>query len=158
MIQKVFDIFMSKPDEIITAVIIMVSAVIVLMGILKRVLFNRIKRKSIRCVALSFSSLALMYLTTAVYFLINTVDFQYFLPCGTAICFVMIITYWFYENTQARAGIHRIGSFVLSKITKAIVSKVNTVAEGTEVIGSAIDGLLKGTEAKSERKDDLKGL
>lgn len=156
--KDLIEIFLRNPEEISTAVIIMVSAVIVFMGILKRAVFNRIKSKSWRCVALSFSSLAIMYATVAIYFVINTVDFKWFLPCGTLVCFAMIVTYWFYENTQARAGIHKIGSFVLGKVWKAIVSKVNTVAEGTEAIGSAIDGLLKSTEKKDENKKDLKGL
>jgi hypothetical protein len=162
MIKELFNIFMRNQEEIVTAVIIMVSAVIVFMGILKAVLFNRIKNKCVRSVALSFSSVALMYATVAVYFVINTVDFKWFLPCGTLVSIAMIVTYWMYENTQLRTGIHKIGSFVITKLFNKIVSKVNDVASGTELIGNAIDGMLKNGTAKTsetnEKNKELKNL
>lgn len=154
-----FEIFLKNQAEISTAVIIMVSAVIVFMGILKRVLFNKISSKPWRCVALSFTSLALMYVTVAIYFLINSVDFKWFLPCGTLVSFAMIIIYWFYENTQARAGIHKIGSVVIIKLWNKFTAKVKGVANSTEMIGGAIDNFLKSTEKKNEiKKDDLTKL
>jgi Ca2+/Na+ antiporter len=157
--KALFEIFMQNQEVIVTAVIIMISTVIVLMGILKRLVFNRIKSKALRCVALSFTSLALVYAATAIYFAINGVDFRWFLPCGTLICFAMIVTYWFYENTQARAGIHKIGSFVISTLFAKILAKVKGVADSTEKIGGAIDDFLKSTEKKNEiKKDDLTKL
>lgn len=160
MIQKVFDIFMSKPDEIVTAVIIMVSVVIVFMEILKERVFNRIKNKNLRRFALSFSSIALMYATVAGYFIVNTIDFKYFALCGLLVCFAMIIIYWLYkEFLQVRDAIFAIGSFVIRKFFKNGVTKLNEVASGMEMLGSTIDDILKGTEAKSESgKDDLKNL
>lgn len=157
--KELFEIFLKSQAEISTAVLVMVSAVIVFMGILKKVVFNRIKSKAWRCVALSFSSLALMYATVAVYFLINGVDFRWFLPCGTLVSFAMIVIYWFYENTQARAGIHALGSFVITTLWNKFTAKLKGVANSTDKIGSAIDGMLKSTEKKNENnKKDLKGL
>lgn len=157
--KALFDIFMQNQEVIVTAVIIMISTVIVLMGILKRLVFNRIKSKALRCVALSFTSLALVYAATAIYFAINVIDFKWFLPCGTLICIAMIVTYWFYENTQARAGIHKIGSFVITTLFAKILAKVKGVADSTEKIGGAIDDFLKSTEKKNEiKKDDLTKL
>ena len=159
MVKEVISIFLNNTEEIFTAVIVMVSAVIVLMGILKTVLFNRIKSKGIRCVALSFSSLAIMYAAVAVYFLINTIDFKYYAICGSLVCVAMIVIYWFYENTYLRAGIHKIGSFVISTLFAKITAKVKGVADSTEKIGGAIDDMLKSTMSKSEnKKDDLKKL
>ena len=157
--EALWNIFINNKEEIITAVITMVSAVIVFMGILKKTIFNKISNKAWRRVALSFSSLAIMYATVAIYFVVNAVDFKWFLPCGTLVCFAMIVMYWFYENTYAREGIHALGLFVLNKVFRAIISKVNTVAEGTEVIGNAIDSLLKDTNKKNgSKKDDLTKL
>ena len=160
MIKDLFDIFMGSQEEIVTAVIIMVSAVIVFMGILKAVLFNRIKNKHLRCVALSFTSVALMYGVVAVYFAINTYNFKWFLPCGTLVCIAMIVTYWLYENTQLRTGIHKIGSFVINKLFNKVKSTINDVASGTEAIESVIDGVLKNTKTseKNEQIKDLKNL
>ena len=153
------DFFIDNQNEIITTVIIMVSAVIVFMGILKGILFNRIKSKSIRCVALSFSSLAIMFAVVAVYFFIHGLDFKYFLPCGAVVNVIMIVVYWLYENTQLRTGIHKIGSFVVKMIFNRFASKVNEVASGTEVIGSSLETMLKKNETKtSGKKDDLKNL
>lgn len=157
--KALFEIFMQNQEVIVTAVIIMISTVIVLMGILKRFVFNKIKSKALRCVALSFMSLALVYAATAIYFAINVIDFKWFLPCGSLICVAMIVTYWFYENTQARAGIHKIGSFVISTLFAKILAKVKGVANGTEMIEGAIDEFLKCTEKKIEtKKDDLTKL
>lgn len=160
MIKDLFGIFMGHQEEIVTAVIIMVSAVIVFMGILKAVLFNRIKNKSIRCVALSFTSVALTFGAVAIYFAINTVDFKWFWLCGTAVSIAMIVTYWLYENTQLRTGIHKIGSLVVNKVFKRVVSAINDVASGTEAIESVIDGILKDpkTSEKNEQTKDLKNL
>ena len=162
MIKDLFGIFMSMKEEIVTAVIIMVSAVIVFMGILKAVLFNRIKNKHIRCVALSFTSIALMYGVVALYFAINAYNFKWFWLCGTAVSIAMIVTYWLYENTQLRAGIHKIGSFVINKLFSKVTSKVHTIADGTEAIGSAIDEMLKSGASKSsgttDKNKDLKNL
>ena len=158
MVKEVISIFMNNTEEIFTAVIVMVSAVIVLMGILKAALFNRIKNKGLRCVALSFSSLAIMYAAVAVYFLINTVDFKYYAICGSLVCVAMIVIYWFYENTYLRAGIHKIGSFVISTLFAKLTAKVKGVADSTEKIGGAIDEMLKSTEKKSEKKEELKNL
>ena len=163
MIKEFVDIFMNSRDEFTTAVIIMVSAVIVLMGILKSILFNRIKNKSVRCVVLSFSSLALMFATLAVFFVINGFDFKWYLLSGTVVSCIMIVTYWLYENTKLRDAIHKIGSFVITKLFNKIVTKVNDVAEGTELLGNAIDDLLKNgktktSETNEKSKDDLKKL
>ena len=157
--KALLEIFMNNKEEIVTAVLVMVSTVIVLMGILKRVVFNKISNKAWRRVALSFSSLALMFATVAIYFVINDINFKWFLPCGSLVCVAMIVTYWFYENTQAREGIHKIGSFVINTLVAKFTAKVKVVADSTELIGSAIDGFLKSTERKDENnKKDLKGL
>ena len=157
--KALLEIFMNNKEEIVTAVIIMVSTVIVLMGILKSLVFNKISSKAWRQVALSFTSLALMYATVAIYFVINAVDFKWFLPCGSLVCVAMIVMYWFYENTQARAGIHKIGSFVISPLVAKFTAKVKGVADSTEMIGGAIEEFLKSTEKKTEiKKDDLTKL
>lgn len=158
MIKDLVGIFMNMQEEIVTAVIIMVSAVIVFMGILKTVLFNRIKNKHIRCVALSLTSVVLMYGAVAICFVINDYNFRWFWLCGTAVTIAMIVTYWLYENTQLRTGIHAIGSYVIKKLFGKIVTKVNDVAQGTEAIGTAIDGMLKGSKTKPSESKDLKNL
>lgn len=160
MIKELFGIFMNLKDEIVTAVIIMVSAVIVLMGILKTVLFNRIKNKHLRCVALSFTSIALMFVAVAICFAINDYNFRWFWLCGALVSVAMIVTYWLYENTQLRTLIHAIGSFVINKLFKAVATKFSDVAAGTELIGGAIDDMLKGTKTNetSDKSKDLKNL
>jgi hypothetical protein len=129
------------------------------MEILKERVFNRIKNKNLRRFALSFSSIAIMYATVAGYFIVNTIDFKYFAICGLFVCFAMIIIYWLYkEFLQVRDAIYAIGSFVIRKLFKKGVTKVNEVASGMEMLGSAIDDMLKGTAKKSEKKEEFKNL
>jgi hypothetical protein len=107
---------------------------------------------------MSFTSIALMFGAVAILFAIKEIDWNYYVAMASTYSALMIVMYWFYENTQARAGIHKIGSFVLSKISNAIVNKVNGVAKSTEVIGNAIDEILKGASKIDKDMDELKKL
>lgn len=153
------DFFNGNQNEIIKTVIIMVSAVIVFMGILKGILFNRIKNKDIRCVALFVSSVAIMFAVVAGYFYIQGLDFNYFPQHGAVVSGIMIVMYAMYENTKLRKGIHAIGSFVIKTIFNKFASKVNEVASSTEMIGNSLDAMLKKNETKtSGTGKELKNL
>lgn len=156
--KEFFDFVMQNQEGFITVAAIMVSTIIVFMGILKAVLFKRIPNKAVRCVTMSFTSIALMFGAVAILFAIKEIDWNYYVAMASTYSALMIVMYWFYENTQARAGIHKIGSFVLSKISNAIVNKVNGVAKSTEVIGNAIDDILKGASKIDKDMDELKKL
>lgn len=159
MFEEFFSLAWQDKERFVTAVLVMVSAVIVFMGILKSLLLNKIPNKEVRGVVLSFASLALMFGATAILFLCYTIDWQYYVAFSAVNCGAMIITYWLYENTKLRLAIHTIGSVVLEKISNAIVSKVNSVAKNTEAIGSVFDEILKNSAKKvDDIGKDLKNL
>ena len=156
MISTVYDYFMQNIETMIPMVIIMMSALIVLMGVLKPILFNKVTNKAIRCVLLSLTSVALSFVSVAVTFFIKQYSFDYYWICGAIYTCGLIVVYWFYENTQLRAGIQKIGSYVLDKFFGVIVGKVTKVADNTDKIGASIDEMF--TNKKPSKKDEFKNL
>lgn len=158
MIVAVYNYFMQNIEVMIPMVVIMMSALIVFLGMLKPLLFNRVANKSIRCVLLSLTSVVLSFISVGIAFLIKQYNFDYYWICGGIYTCGVIVVYWLYENTQLRTGIQKIGSFVLDRFFGIIVNKVNKVADNTEEVGKAIDELfITKTESKG-KKDELKNL
>ena len=102
-------------DNIITGVI-MVSAIIVFIGLLKPLLFDRIKVKAFRKTAIALSEIAICLSATAIAFWVNHFNFHYYLYASAGLFVATVITYWFYENTCLRNLIHKVGSIALGKI------------------------------------------
>ena len=167
--KEFFDFVMQNQEGFITAVIIMVSTVIVFMGILKGAIFDRIPNKAVRRIVVFLTSIGVMFGATAILFVVNPISWDFYLPFAVTNNLAMIIVYCIYEVTSAKDGVHnlnaklkngikKIGTFVLGKIFNNIVTKVNDVAQGTEVIGSVIDDILKGASKIDKDMDELKKL
>lgn len=101
-------------ENIITGVI-MVSAIIVFIGLLKPLLFDRIKCKPLRKAAIAFSDIVVCLAATAVAFWVNGLSFGYYLYAAIVVFLATIVVYWFYENTCLRNLIQKIGSIMLTK-------------------------------------------
>lgn len=157
MITILYDYFMENIETMLPMVIMMVSALIVFVGMLKPILFNKITNKPVRCVLLSLTSVGLAYASVAIVYLIKGYSFDHYLVAASVYCAVVIVAYWLYENTQLRAGIHKIGSFVLEKVFGVIANKVDVVANDTKAISSSIDMVLNELTSKNDGKD-LKNL
>lgn len=125
--------------------IILVTAIVVIMGLLKSFVFNKLKNKLIRKVALAFSSIALVFPAVAIYMWLNHINFHaYYLPgCGFA-AVATVITYWLYENTALRELIHYLGSNTLLRVSKFLYT---SLTEGHT------DNNLNATLAKGTKKD-----
>lgn len=102
-------------NDIILAVVIMTSAIIVAIGLLKPVVFNRIQNKYIRKAALSFSNVIGCFIMALVYFLVEGWNFKYFFLAALALSVCCIVTYWFYENTCLRNLIELVGGIAVRK-------------------------------------------
>lgn len=155
--------FGAHHNDIILAVVIMVSAVIVAIGLLKPIVFNKIQNKYIRKAALSFSNVIACFVLALVYFLIEGWHFKYFFIAGSALSIACIVTYWFYENTCLRNLIGVVGTIALRKI--ASVLKVAITQEDVNAVKAEIQSAtaqLKATTKKEVAKintdKDLKGL
>lgn len=88
--------------NILVGGLIVVGVVMFLLGILKGVLFNRIKNKLIRKIILSFGSLVLVIPFTYIYILYNGIDISQFLLYYAVHSLETILVYWLYENTGLR--------------------------------------------------------
>jgi hypothetical protein len=164
---EMVNLFCQNYKVLLTAGVIMVSALIVLIGVLKPILFNKITCKPLRGFLLSFTNIALGFGFVAGAFWLKEISFDYYWFTATAFCVFSVFVYWCYENlTQARAGIHKLGSFVWKKIGIYIQHKVNKIVQGlndvndlNEVVESLLATPKKSTKkVDTKKKDDTKGL
>ena len=154
-------------QDIIVSVIIMVSAIIVAIGLLKPLLFNKIPNKHVRKAVLALTNVVACFGTVCVYFLINGFTFEHYLTASVALSVFCIITYWLYENTCLRNLIGLLGGIVLRKVLKASVfavttDDINAVKTELKKTGSELKSLtkteLKKASSKIKEDKDLKGL
>ena len=132
--------------------VIMVSAITVLIGILKPLLFNRIPWKPLRRATLAFANVGLCFATTAVWFAIKNFSFGIYWHSAIAVSVFSIVWYWFYENTCLRDLISTIGKITLRKIA-VILAKVFS---GEEINEIKTETKIVVEELKSTAKKELK--
>ena len=115
-IQQFFGFLQSNIEELSIMGAIMVSAIIVFIGILKPLIYNRIKWKPLRKAMLSLSTVAFSFAATAIYFLFEHFDkWDYYIQSSIAVSLMCIITYWIYEGTCFKDVIDKIGQIALRK-------------------------------------------
>ena len=150
-IQTVLSFFEANYNDIIVYVVAMVSAIIVLIGLLKPLLFNRIPNKQIRKVVLAFSNVALCFASALVLFFVNSWNLEYYLTGAVALSVCCIITYWLYENTCLRNLIETVGKIVLRKV--AGVAFLAVTSEDVKQVKTAVENATK--EVKAQTKTEL---
>lgn len=156
MFWKMINLFCNNYDIIVTEGIIMASMLIVLIGCLKPLVFNKISNKCVRGVALSLTNIGLAFLFVACEFWIKQISFEYYLCTSIAFCVFTIFVYWCYENlTQARVGVQKLGGFLWKKIAAMLVNKVNSIATDTKELTNIITSTTNPKKEKPKRKDDL---
>lgn len=166
-IYNLLSVFEANYQDIIVCGLIMVSAIIVAIGLLKPLLFNKIKNKHIRKAALAFANVAACFATVLVYFFFKHTPFDHYFAAAIALSVCSIVTYWLYENTCLRNLIDVLGGIVLKKVLKVSLfalsaEDVNAVkAElqkaGTELKATATKEIKKAT-AKAKEDKDLRTL
>lgn len=138
--------------DLIVVGVIMVSAIIMFIGILKPVLFNKIKNKGVRKGLLALSDIVFAFIATAVYFLIESINWEYYWVASAITSLATIVAYWVYENTSLRTLIEKIGTIALKKFVRVGLA-LFTADEKSEVeqtLNTVID------EVKSATKAELK--
>lgn len=112
---------------------IVVSSLIVFLGILKSVFFDKIKNKGLRKTVLALMSLVLILPFTAIHFLIDRINFDYYWIACALLAPVVIIVYWLYETTHLRDLIKKLGESTWSKwlalFAESIVQENNQKAK-----------------------------
>lgn len=117
--QDFFAFVQTNFSEMIVVGAIMVSAIIVFIGLLKPLIYNRIPWKPLRKFVLALSNVAFSFGATAIYYLIEHIEvWDYYIHASVATSLLCIITYWLYENTCLRDLIDKIGSVTIKKIVK----------------------------------------
>ena len=166
-IEKVLSLYGANYQNIIVCGMIMVSAIIVAIGLLKPLIFNKIKNKHIRGSALAFTNVAACYLTVLVYFFASGIDFEFYVLAATSLSIMCIVTYWLYENTRLRNLIGLLGRIALRKVAKLSVfalTNEDVVAVRAELKKTGAElkvyaqQELKKTATKVREDKDLKNL
>ena len=154
-------------NDIIVNVVIMVSAIIVAIGILKPFLFNRIKNKHVRKAVLAFSNVAGCFIAALIYFFVRDWNLAHYPLAALALSVVCVMTYWLYENTCLRNLIEVVGGIALRKalsvlgtaVTNDDVKAVKTeYKNAVDQIHSVTKVELKKVVSKSNMDKDLKNL
>ena len=151
-IKNFLDFFETDWYNLFIIGVIMVSAITVLIGILKPLLFNRIPWKPLRRATLAFANVGLCFATTAVWFAIKHFSFGIYWHSAIAVSVFSIVWYWFYENTCLRDLISTIGKITLRKIA-VILAKVFS---GEEINEIKTETKIVVEELKSTAKKELK--
>jgi hypothetical protein len=157
-VKTFLDFYLADWKDLLLLGVIMVSAITVFVGILKPLLFNKIKWKPLRRASLAFTNVALCFACVAVGFLIKKYDFSVYLHTAVATSLFSIIWYWVYENTCLRDLISKIGGVALSKCY-AMVKKLfdkNDAQEIEKEISILVEELK--TNAKKEIKSATKNV
>ena len=131
-IKSFFDVaFSTDPYDFFIKGVIMVSAIIVLIGILKPLLFNRIPWKPLRKACLAFTNVALCFAGVAAWYWIENIVFDFYWQTSIAISCFSIIVYWLYENTCLRDLIGKVGKLTLGKVGNVICLAIEGKDEDT---------------------------
>ena len=138
-------------SDIIVYVVAMVSAIIVAIGLLKPLIFNKIPNKSVRKVALAFSNVALCFIASVILFFAKGWCWDYYLTAAIALSVCCIITYWLYENTCLRNLIETVGTIVLRKVAGVAILAVTT--DDVKRVKTAVETAAK--EVKASTKNEL---
>ena len=145
--------------DIFWYMVLMVSGIIVAIGLLKPLLYNKIKNKQIRKVALAFSNVILCFVCVLVTFVIRGWDLNYYLASAIVLSVSCIVTYWLYENTCLRNLIDMIGSIVLKNVANKVLLNTADVANIKDEAKKAVAEFRTQNVKKTTKEDeDLKGL
>ena len=152
-------LFWGNLSENIFSGVVMVSAIIVFIGLLKPILFDRIKFKPLRKVAIAFTDVLACLIATAIAFWMNGIDFYYFFPAAIGVFVATVVVYWFYENTCFRNLIQKIGTIVLSKLAKIATGILDDkekkeIKKELEAAKNEIKHTLKGELNTAKKKGD----
>ena len=145
--------------DIFWYMVLMVSGIIFAIGLLKPLLYNKIKNKQIRKVALAFSNVILCFVCVLVTFVIRGWDLNYYLASAIVLSVSCIVTYWLYENTCLRNLIDMIGSIVLKNVANKVLLNTADVANIKDEAKKAVAEFRTQNVKKNTKEDeDLKGL
>lgn len=141
-------------QNVILGGIMLACSVIFLMGIGKTLGLDRVKNKHLKKAILYFGSMAMVIPTTALYFIIEGISFDWYWWACIGIGILTTITYGFYENSGLRIFIHYIGKKTVGKLFGVIWFAFGNKLSKEETIHKLV---MTTNELKEEIRSDLKG-
>lgn len=122
-----FKVMIANAERLLVAEAVMVSIVIMAVGMLKNTVSKLIKNEDIRKTVLSLMSVAFSFVATFVYFLIESINWRWYVIGAILTSLACIITYHFYENYHLRTFVHKVGEYAIDKfahLAKVILGKI----------------------------------
>lgn len=118
----ILELIVANWQMVLTGGVILTCSIIFLMGILKKIVLGKIANKLLRKVVLSFSSVVLVFPATALYFVGEGINFDYYWYGCTFAAIATVVVYWLYENTGLRDLIDLIGRNTVGKWASVLIS------------------------------------
>lgn len=156
--ENVIELVKANYQELLTVGAIMVSAIIIFIGILKPILFNKIACKPLRKALLALADVVFSFAATAIYFLIEGWTWENYWIASGAVTIACIVVYWLYENTCFRNLIEKLGWLAIKKfgtVFSLIAEGANAAKVETQIKTASRE--LKAT-AQTELKNTVKSL
>jgi hypothetical protein len=165
----VFNAMISNWQDVLMGGVILTCAIIFVMGILKTVVLGKITNKLVRKIVLAFTSLFLVFPSTALYFVSDNINFDYYWYACALVGVATIVTYWFYENTGFRNLIHLIGQKTVGKYVAIIeaaalsdqsddVTKAQLITVNTELKQTVKEEVAQELANRKSKDNDLNAL
>ena len=127
-----FALIVANWERALVGGVMAVSAVIFLMGLIKKVI-KKIPNTKLRRFALAFGSIVLVLPVTAGVFAIQQINYNHYWV-GVALNAVLtIVGYWLYEYTCCRDLISVIGKNTVGKILQIVISAITKKHANTEI-------------------------
>lgn len=135
-------------QEIVVAVSIIVCVNIFLVGAVKTFLFNKIENKLLRKAACFTFSLILLAGVSALYFVIKSVSFKFYLYAYLVCVPVEIVLYAGYENWGIRDLVDFIAKKTLVKIVPVLAKNFKNGEKDKAELANALTGAEKETKER----------
>ena len=132
----------------------MVSAIIVLLGIVKFFTLDKIRNETVRDILTSLASLGLCFAGVFGLFWVKGISYDYYWVVSAIMCVITILVYWAYAHLGFKPFIHWLGTKVLTKVS-LIFSNANDIEEFKAQV-AAIPSQIK--KAKNPTDTELKNL
>ena len=153
-IQRLFQLCLENWQDVLVGGVIVAWSVIFMIGVAKRLGLGNIRNKHLKRAILYFGSLSMVLPTTALYLMLEGVDFQYYWYACIGVGIIMTVTYAFYENAGVRALVHCVGEKTVGRVFKTLCLALRDKADGDDTIQRLT---MTTAELKEEVRRDLKG-
>lgn len=122
---------------------IMIYTIISTIGVLKKLLFDKIQNKDVRKFLLALMSMIFAFGGTTVQFLVKGLSFADYWVYAIVYSISTILVYWLYENFGIRKGLKAIGDLTLGKLWQLVckIIKKAFMGEKLDVEKELLSGL-----------------